>query len=261
MSKMKKDPEMSPTVPAGKPTGGAFWETVRTIIYAVLLAGAVRTFGYEPFNIPSGSMIPTLLVGDYLFVSKFSYGFSRYSLPFSPPLIDDRIMADEPERGDVIVFKLPLDNKTDYIKRLIGLPGDKIQVKQGLLHVNGAPVRRREVLAGDFPGADRVPPGVRQFVETLPNGREHLIWEYGDYERYDDTPIYSVPEGHYFFMGDNRDRSLDSRVTAQVGFVPFANLIGRADFLFFSHNGGAPLWNVFAWPGAIRFSRIGNGID
>lgn len=260
MSKLKKEPEEPATLPEGGSASGAFWETVRTIIYAIILAGAVRTFGYEPFNIPSGSMIPTLLVGDYLFVSKFSYGFSRYSLPFSLPLISDRIMADEPERGDVIVFKLPLDNKTDYIKRLIGLPGDEIQVKRGLLHLNGVPVVREEVSAGDFPGAESPPARVRQYIETLPNGRKHLIWEYGDTQRYDDTPIYTVPAGHYFFMGDNRDRSLDSRVTSQVGFVPFANLIGRAEFLFFSHNGGAPLWNVIAWPKAIRFSRIGNGI-
>ncbi len=261
MTKLKKDLDKERAAPAAGSKANAFWETVRTIVYAILIAGAVRTFAYEPFNIPSGSMIPTLLVGDYLFVSKFSYGYSRYSLPFRVPLISGRIFASEPERGDVIVFKLPIDNKTDYIKRLIGLPGDKIQVVNGIVYLNGEPLPRREVSTAGVAGAPEVPAGARQYVETLPNGRQHLIWEYGDYERYDNTGVYTVPAGHYFFMGDNRDRSLDSRVRSQVGYVPFENLVGRADFMFFSYDGGEPLWNVLAWPRAIRFDRIGNGIE
>ncbi|MCG8359009.1 MAG: signal peptidase I [Kiloniellales bacterium] len=244
-----------------KESPSGWGETLRTVIYAVLIALFVRTFAYEPFNIPSGSMLPTLLIGDYLFVSKFSYGYSRYSLPWSLPLIDGRVLNSKPERGDVVVFKLPTDNKTDYIKRLVGLPGDRIQVRNGILHINDEPVKRelqgtREV-AGF--GGRRAP--VAEYLETLPNGRQHLIWERGDNEALDNTPVYTVPEGHYFAMGDNRDRSQDSRVLGQVGYVPYENLIGRAEFLFFSHDGSARFWEIWAWPGAIRFGRIADGIE
>ena len=195
-------------------------ETFTTVVYAVLIAVVVRTAAYEPFNIPSGSMKPTLLVGDYLFVSKFSYGYSRYSLPFSLPLIPGRIFFTEPdvERGDVAVFKLPTDNKTDYIKRIVGLPGDRIQVVNGILHINGQAVKREPV--DDFIDRDgrgnvqRTP----RFMETLPNGRSHAILEAnGDLGPSDNTEVYTVPEGRYFAMGDNRDNSLDSRF---IGFVP-----------------------------------------
>lgn len=236
-------------------------ETVRTVVYAVLIALAVRTFAYEPFNIPSGSMKPTLLIGDYLFVSKFSYGYSRYSLPFGLPLFDERVMGDEPERGDVAVFKLPTDNETDYIKRLIGLPGDKIQVIQGVLHINGAAVKRERVgTVVDRDGNGRGET-LTEYRETLPNGVTHTIWEVGDDQWLDNTPVFEVPAGHYFAMGDNRDHSQDSRVQNRVGFVPFENLVGRAEFLFFSHNGGARIWEIWNWPGAIRFSRLFGGID
>ena len=243
-----------------KETGG-WMETIRTVIYAVLIALVVRTFAYEPFNIPSGSMLPTLLVGDYLFVSKFSYGYSHYSLPWSLPLFDGRIMAEEPERGDVAVFKLPSDGKTDYIKRLVGLPGDRIQVKQGILHINGEPVKRE--LVGTVEGRYGA---ITEYIETLPNGKQHRIWEESDDREYDNTGEFVVPPGHYFAMGDNRDHSLDSRAGHQpgssgVGFVPFENLIGRAEFLFFSHDGTARLWEVWRWPSAIRFGRIGEGVD
>lgn len=241
-----------------KKTGG-WGETIRTVVYAVLIALVVRTFAYEPFNIPSGSMFPTLLVGDYLFVSKFSYGYSRYSLPFSLPVISERALADEPERGDVAVFKLPADNKTDYIKRLVGLPGDRIQVVDGILHINDEAVKRERVATRSDPryGGGQVV----EYLETLPNGRQHLIWEESDHERLDNTQVYTVPQGHYFAMGDNRDRSQDSRVLGAVGFVPFENLIGRAEFLFYSHDGSASLWEVWRWPMAIRFGRIGQGIE
>ncbi len=240
---------------------GTLAETVRTIAYAVVIALAVRTFAFEPFNIPSGSMIPTLLVGDFLFVSKYSYGYSRYSLPWSLPLFDGRLLERMPERGDVVVFKLPKDNKTDYIKRMVGLPGDRIQVRGGILHINGEAVKREKLSEREEPGSLGFIQRVTEYVETLPNGRQHRIWEISDREAYDNTREYVVPEGHYFFMGDNRDRSQDSRASGQVGFVPFANLIGRAEFLFFSHNDGARIWEVWKWPSSIRFSRIGRGID
>lgn len=237
------------------PKSGGWWETVKTVAYAVVIALAIRTFAYEPFNIPSGSMIPTLLVGDYLFVSKFSYGYSRYSFPFSPPLFKGRILAQDVERGDVAVFKLPRDGSTDYIKRLVGLPGDRIQMKKGILYLNDQPVERRRI--EDFV-SPRVAGGqpVAQYIETLPGGRSYRILEVGEDASLDDTPLFIVPPGHYFAMGDNRDNSLDSRAAGGVGFIPAENLIGRAEFLFFSTNGHARLWEVWNWPGAIRYDRL-----
>jgi signal peptidase I len=232
-------------------------ETVKTIVYAGVIAILIRTVAYEPFNIPSASMVPTLLVGDYLFVSKFSYGYTHYSLPFSPPLFSGRIFANMPKRGDVIVFKLPRDGKTDYIKRLIGLPGDRIQMIGGILHVNGEPVTRTRT--ADF--IYRQPNGsvmaFAQYDEQLPGGKEHkIIEQLGDQGPLDNTGVYVVPPGYYFFMGDNRDNSLDSRVPTEVGFVPFENLIGRADFIFFSTDGSASLLEFWKWPFAIRYSRL-----
>ena len=241
---------------ATKQKKGGFGETLRTVIYAVLIALVIRTFAYEPFSIPSGSMIPTLLVGDYLFVSKYAYGYSRFSLPLGLPLFDGRILADQPERGDVAVFKLPSDNSTDYIKRVIGLPGDRIQVIDGLLHINGEPVEREKVRE------TRVGQGaVTIYRETLPNGESHLIRERGDANFFDNTPVYEVPEGHYFMMGDNRDSSQDSRALQRVGYIPFENLVGRAEVVFFSHDGSASIWEVWNWPTAIRYGRLLDGID
>ena len=242
---------------------GRFWslETARTIAYAVVIALAVRTVAYEPFNIPSESMVPTLLVGDYLFVSKYSYGYSRHSLPLSLPLIPGRIFMSEPDRGDIAVFKLPSDNKTDYIKRIVGLPGDRIQVRNGRLFINDKMIERRKV--EDFVASDPLGRIVRipQYLEILPNGREHRILEMSDEEQLDNTPVYTVPQGHYFAMGDNRDNSLDSRVESGVGFVPAENLVGRAEVLFFSTNGSAHFWEFWHWPGAIRFSRFFQSLD
>jgi signal peptidase I len=244
-----------------KPAGGIV-ETLRTIVYAVLIALVVRTVAYEPFNIPSGSMIPTLLVGDYLFVSKFSYGYSRYSIPFGLPLFNGRIVADPPKRGDVAVFKLPSDNATDYIKRVIGFPGDRIQVTDGILNINGKAVERHRiedyVMHSQFGTVQRVP----QYVETLPNGTSYRIIETDhNMGSMDNTPEYQVPDGHYFMMGDNRDNSLDSRALDHVGFVPFENYVGRAEILFFSTDQSARLWEIWKWPFAIRYSRLFRGID
>ena len=234
-------------------------DTIKTIIIAVLIALGIRTVAYEPFNIPSGSMIPTLLIGDYLFVSKFSYGYSRYSLPFGLPLIPGRIFFDEPERGDIMVFKLPSDNRTDYIKRIIGLPGDTVQLKDSILYINGKPVKREKaddfIDRDEFGNYNRVP----RYLETLPNGRKHYILEVTQDTVFDNTPVYTVPQGHYFAMGDNRDRSKDSRFLNDVGFIPRENLVGRAEFLFFSVNGSA--WEFWKWSKTLRFSRFFQGLE
>jgi len=228
-------------------------ETVKTIGYAVSVALIIRTLLVEPFNIPSGSMIPTLLIGDYLFVSKYSYGYSKHSLPFSPDIFEGRIVEDTPERGDVVVFKVPTDNSTDYIKRVIGLPGDRIQVKDGILFINGNPVERQPM----GPASRYVEGGAGAtgfvFTEFLPpDGRPHLIREVRDE---DGTKVYEVPPGHYFMMGDNRDNSQDSR--SLVGFVPGENLVGRAEFIFFSvEPGAAHIWEIWRWPAAIRWDRL-----
>jgi signal peptidase I len=236
---------------------GGLFETLMTFVYAVIIALVVRTIAFEPFNIPSGSMLPTLLIGDYLFVSKYSYGYSRYSLPFGLPLIPGRIFYSPPNRRDVAVFKLPADNKTDYIKRIIGLPGDRIQVKGGILHINGEPVRRTRI--EDYVHRNSYGNVIRmaQYVETLPGGREHRIIEESDQASLDQTPVYVVPKDHYFAMGDNRDNSLDSRVLAGVGFVPARNLVGRAEFLFFSIKPELPFWD----PRGIRLDRLFDGVD
>ena len=243
-----------------------FGETWRTALYAGLIAVAIRTFAFEPFNIPSESMLPTLLVGDYLFVSKFSYGYSRHSLPFSPPLFSGRILASEPERGDVAVFKLPRDNSQDYIKRIVGLPGDRVQVRDGLLYVNDKLVDRKS--AGEFSspnsfGASRV---YKRYIETLPNGKTYSVLDLHADAEGDNTQIFVVPAGHYFAMGDNRDNSLDSRVSPRhgrggVGFIPAENLVGRAEFLFFSTDGSARLWEPWRWIQAARFSRFFRSIE
>ena len=229
-------------------------DTYRTIIVAVLIALGVRTFAYEPFNIPSGSMKPTLLVGDYLFVSKFSYGYSRHSFPWSFPPFEGRIPDGAPERGDVAVFKTPSDDATDYIKRVIGLPGDRIQVREGRLVINGEVVPRELVGEGEDTCRGQK---VQLYRETLPGGVEHMIWECSDRDSLDNTKEYVVPDDHYFMMGDNRDNSSDSRV---IGPVPAENLIGRAEFLFFSHDETFG-WNPLEWPDSIRWNRIFDSVD
>jgi signal peptidase I len=242
-------------------SSGGLVENIKTIVWAVLIAITIRTVAFEPFNIPSGSMIPTLLVGDYLFVSKYSYGYSRFSLPYGLDLFPGRIFYRPPERGDVAVFKLPTDGKTDYIKRIVGLPGDTIQVQGGVLYINGQAVKR-ERIADETEQRGNATYRIPQYIETLPNGKRHRIREErGDDGGLDNTPPYTVPPGHFFAMGDNRDNSQDSRVLSDVGFIPAENLVGRAEILFFSTNGTARWFEIWKWPTAIRYSRLFNTID
>jgi signal peptidase I len=233
----------------------AWVENIKTIIYAGLIAVGVRTVLFEPFNIPSGSMIPTLLVGDYLFVAKYSYGYSMYSLPFAPALFSGRIFGSLPKRGDVAVFKYPRDTSVDYIKRIVGLPGDRIQVKQGQLYINGELCPRQP--EGEYLSDDN---GIKfmskLYQETLPNGVKHEILKQRDDDPVNNTQEYVVPPGHVFAMGDNRDNSQDSRFMNAVGFVPVENLVGRAEILFFSIDAEYPWWQFWEWPFEIRWSRL-----
>jgi len=246
---------MSVTTGAKRKEGGIA-ETMRVIFHALIIALVIRTFLFQPFNIPSGSMKETLLVGDYLFVSKYSYGYSKYSFPLSPNLFDGRIWSGTPARGDIVVFRLPRDDSTDYIKRVIGLPGDRIQMIEGVLHINGEPVKRERV--EDFieneEGGRTV--RVKRWRETLPNGVSYTTLDLIDNGFHDNTSVYVVPPDHYFMMGDNRDNSTDSRVLSQVGYVPLQNIVGKAQIIFFSIHEGERAWELWRWPWSVRWGRL-----
>jgi signal peptidase I len=245
--------------PKQKRREGGLSETVRVIVHALIIAVVVRTLLFQPFNIPSGSMEGTLLIGDYLFVSTFSYGYTHYALPLSPRLFSGRIFGSEPQRGDVVVFRLPSDDSVDYIKRVIGLPGDRIQMIDGLPHINGVAVKREP--AADFIDNDEGPDPVhvKRWRETLPNGVSYDTLDRIENSDYDNTGIYLVPSGHLFMMGDNRDNSADSRISPQnggVGYVPLENIIGRAQMIFFSIGDDAHVWQVWRWPWSVRWGRL-----
>ncbi len=248
----------------GGSAGSETLEIVKTIVVALAIAFVLRVLLFQPFTIPSASMEPNLYEGDYIVVSKWAYGYSKFSsgLPINLPLGEGRVLGRAPARGDIVVFKLPRDDKTDYIKRVIGLPGDRIQMIGNLLHINGQPVD--DVVVGQAEVADIFGPrAVTQVRETLPGGKTITIQDFGPGGDLDDTPVYEVPQGFYFMMGDNRDNSIDSRVeqSAGVGLVPDENLVGKAEIIMFSWEPGASLWNPVSWFANVRPSRFFRVLD
>ena len=233
-------------------------EIVKTVVYALLIALFLRVIFFQPYTIPSASMEPNLYEGDYIIVSKYSYGWSRHSIPFSPPVFHGRIFEHQPERGDIIVFKLPSDIHKDYVKRLIGLPGDRIQMKNGLLYVNGQQVPRQPAGMAKEDSGYGFLRDVFKYKETL-GGKTYLTNDFGTGEELDNTNVYMVPEGMYFMMGDNRDNSSDSRVPPSqqgVGFVPAENLEGKAQIILLSWKPGASLFKPWTWVLDARPSRF-----
>ena len=231
-------------------------ENLKTIIYALIIALIIRSFFFQPFYIPSSSMEPNLLIGDRLFVSKYSYGYSRHSLPFSPKFSNKRYFSKNPEIGDVIVFKTPADNRTDYIKRLIGLPGDSIQIQNGDLYLNDKKIHKDKIDNSFNINCGNQILEVEAFEETLPNGKKYIA-VYSKETTMQNTDRYIVPNEHYFFMGDNRDCSKDSRFLTSVGYVGYNNLVGKARIIFFSNDkkkGG--FFKIWKWQKSIRIERF-----
>ena len=228
-------------------------KNLKSIILAVFIAVLIRSFVAEPFNIPSGSMKPTLLVGDFIFVSKWSYGYSKHSLPFSLPLIPSKVFGSIPKRGDVAVFKTPQDNRTDYIKRVIGLPGDKIKIVKGEIIINNNLIIRKKNQDFIDIGKNFKKTRIRSYTEFFYD-LEIEVLDIMDNGHADNTSIYIVPDNHFFVMGDNRDNSQDSRFS-EVGYIPIENLVGKAQFIFFSLENSRFI-EIWKWPRAIRFNRI-----
>ena len=231
-------------------------ENIKTLFYALVIAIIIRSIIIQPFYIPSSSMEPNLLVGDRLFVSKYSYGYSKHSFPFSPPIIKGRLFLSEPERGDVVVFKTPADNRTDYIKRLIGLPGDQVQFIDSNLYINNNEVLKSRMSQNDKIYCGKKNIKVSTFEELLPNGKKHKAVYLKDYS-FQDSDIFIVPQDHYFFLGDNRDCSKDSRFLTSVGYVHRDNLVGKAQLIFFSSDRSiGSIFSFWKWNKSIRFDRF-----
>ena len=227
-----------------------------TLFYALIIALIIRSLFLQPFYIPSSSMEPNLLVGDRLFVTKYSYGYSKHSFPFSPPILKNRILFNEPKRGDVIVFKTPADNRTDYIKRLIGLPGDKIQFIDSNLYVNSVEILKSKISEDDLIFCGKNPINVFTFEELLPNKKRFKSVYFKDYS-FKNSDLFLVPEDHYFFLGDNRDCSKDSRFLSSVGYVHKNNLVGKAQFIFFSSDRSkGSIFSFWKWAEILRFNRF-----
>ena len=231
-------------------------ENTKTLIYALIIAVIIRSLMIQPFYIPSSSMEPNLLVGDRLFVTKYSYGYSKHSFPFSPPIFKDRIFSKKPKRGDVVVFKTPADNRTDYIKRLIGLPGDQIQFIDSNLYINNNEVLKSRISKNDEIYCGNKTISVFTFEELLPNKKKHNTVYLKDFS-YQNSDIFIVPEKHYFFLGDNRDCSKDSRFLSSVGYVHEDNLVGKAQFIFFSSDKTkGNIFSFWKWNKSVRFDRF-----
>ena len=231
-------------------------ENIKTLFYALIIALLIRSLFFQPFYIPSSSMEPNLLIGDRLFVSKFSYGYSRHSFPFSPKIFKGRFFEKVPKRGDIIVFKTPYDNRTDYIKRLIGLPGDTVQIINKNLYLNDVKILKKRVISSIKTICGNEKLDAVYFEETLPNGIKYLA-VYRKEGTMMNTDKFLIPKNHYFFMGDNRDCSKDSRFLSSVGYVSFDNLVGKARIVFFSNNKTkGSLFKFWKWNKSIRFQRI-----
>ena len=233
-----------------------FSENIKTRIYALIIAIIIRSLLIQPFYIPSSSMEPNLLVGDRLFVTKYSYGYSKHSFPFSPPVFNNRIFSKEPKRGDVVVFKTPADNRTDYIKRLIGLPGDKIQFIDSNLYLNNSEIIKSKINSSNeiFCGNRKI--NITTFEEILPNGKK-FITVYLEENTLSNSDAFIVPKDHYFFLGDNRDCSKDSRFLSSVGYVHKENLVGKARFIFFSSDKSiGSIFKFWKWNRSIRLDRF-----
>ena len=234
-------------------------EIVKTVVYALLIALFLRVLFFQPYTIPSASMEPNLYEGDYIIVSKWTYGYSKYSIPFGPPVMSGRIFEHKAHRGDIVVFALPRDPHVDYIKRIIGVPGDRIQMKQGLLYLNGVQVPRVQVsTANEYVGDGQIVPATR-YRETLPGGKTYLTDDFGPDGQLDNTPEFLVPEGHYFMMGDNRDDSADSRdPNGGVDYVPAENIEGKAQIILLSWKHGASIFKPWTWVMNLQPSRFFN---
>ena len=233
-----------------------FIENIKTLFYALVIAIIIRSLLIQPFYIPSSSMEPGLLVGDRLFVTKYSYGYSKHSFPFSPPIFKGRIISNKPKRGDIVVFKTPADNRTDYIKRLIGLPGDRVQFIDSNLYINNSEIIKSRISKSDKIYCGKKNINVFTFEELFPNGKKHNTVYLKNYS-FQNSDLFIIPEDHYFFLGDNRDCSKDSRFLTSVGYVHKDNLIGKAQFIFFSSDKSiGSIFSFWKWNKSIRFNRF-----